>query len=108
MIDGWIVVVEDSKICSRLQPEVIRQTGMQTGRRKILLAVRSHRQERVVDIRGIRAAMDVRPVMIFHQDDENRLDGWQRISKSNTAEHQREKKNTTPLHKVVYARSQHR
>jgi hypothetical protein len=38
--------------------------------------------------------------MIFHQDDKNRLDGWQRIPKSNTAERQREKENTTTLHKV--------
>ncbi len=77
----------DSEIRSRLQPEVVRQTGMNAGRVVGVVGVGGHRQQRVVDIGRRRIALDVvgsvsRPVMVFHHNDEDGLD----VMKSGGAE----------------------
>src|SRR5437763_15103811 len=41
---------------------------------EIQLRVRALRQQRVVDVRSLRVALDRRPVLVLHQDDENGLD----------------------------------
>ena len=54
---GW-VVIQNPKICSGFQPEIIRQAGMDSRRVEILFSMRSHRQESVVDIRRRAVALD--------------------------------------------------
>ena len=75
VIHAGIAVVENAEIIARLEPEIVGQAGMNTGRIEVLLGMRSHRKQRVVDVRRRRISFDLRPVVIFHQDDENRLDG---------------------------------
>ena len=57
-INARRVVIQNPKIHSGFQPEVIWQAGMDTRRVEILFGVRNHRQESVVDIRRRTIAFD--------------------------------------------------
>ena len=67
-------VIEDAEVSPRLQPDVVRLAGMQVGRSKVSLRQGGHRQERVIDVRAVRVALNGGPIAIFHHDKEYRLD----------------------------------
>src|SRR5207247_9317764 len=75
------VVVEDPEVRPGLEPEVVGQTRVVVGRVVVLLRVRGDRQQRAVDVRGRRAALDARPVGVLHHDEEHCADGGRRRSR---------------------------
>ena len=75
VIHGWSAVVGDVEVRAGFQPQVVRQTGVEAGRREILFRVRGHRQDRVVEVRRQRrVAADRTPVLVLHRNDEHGLD----------------------------------
>jgi len=75
MIDAWRIIVNNTKIAARFEPEVVGFTWMAIGWVVVLLGVRRHGQKRVINVRCVRVSLDIGPVMILHQNDENGLDG---------------------------------
>src|SRR5213079_2283150 len=73
------VVVEDPEVRPGLEPQVVGQARVHVGRVVVLLRVRGDRQQRAVDVRGRRAALDARPVGVLHHDEEHRADGRRRL-----------------------------
>ena len=79
VLDGRRLVVENSEVGSGLQPDVIRRARMQIGRREVLLGARGDRQQGVVEVGTVGVAADVRPIVVFHQNEKNGLNVGQRI-----------------------------
>src|SRR5205823_14449053 len=75
------VVVEDPEVRPGLEPEVVGQTRVAVGRVVVLLRARGDRQQRAVDVRGRRAALDARPVGVLPHDEEHCADGGRRRSR---------------------------
>ena len=73
MVRAGSIVIQDPEVGAGLEPEVVGKTGMDSRRIEILLGAGGHRQEGVVGVGSRRAAFDLRPVMILHQDDEDGL-----------------------------------
>src|SRR5207247_10247119 len=76
-----VVVVEDPEVGPGLEPQVVGQARVVVGRVVVLLRVRGPRQQRAVDVRGRRAALDGRPVGVLHHDEEHCADGGRRRSR---------------------------
>ena len=69
----------DVEIGARFEPKIIGKALMRNaGRREILLGVRGHGQERVVDVGRVGIALDGGPILVFHSYNEHSLDGLQR------------------------------
>lgn len=78
-VHSRISVVGHSEVRTGFQPQVIGQAGVIIGWIVVLLGMRARRQQHVIDVRRGRAALDVRPVMILHDNDEHRLQGVMRV-----------------------------
>jgi len=80
VVDARRIVIQDSEVCPGLKPQVVGQAGMDARRIEVLLRVRSHRKQRLVNVRSVFLSFDVgvtrpaRPVVVLHQNDEERLD----------------------------------
>lgn len=98
MIHRGIIVVENAEIRAGLEPEIIRQAGMQAGWCEVLTAIGCHRQQRLIDIRRVGAVLNGRPILIFQKDNEYRLNRRQLARKGNRRNRKGEKKNNTSLH----------
>ena len=94
MVMRGIVVIENSKISSSFQPKVSRQARMNAGRVVILFAVGSHGQECVIQIRSIRVAFHLVPIVILQHDDKYGFERRHGIRKGKRGQrkHQGEKK----------------
>ena len=75
MVVRRIVVVQNAKIRARFEPQIIGQTRVQARRIVVFLAISSQRQQRVIQVGCIRAALEIRPIVVLEHDDEHRLDG---------------------------------
>src|SRR5205823_2776536 len=56
-------------------PQIVGQAGVVAGRVEVLFGVRGHGQQRGVEVGRGGAALDVRPVVVLHHDEEHCLDG---------------------------------
>jgi hypothetical protein len=74
MVDGWVTVIGNPEICAGFEPKIIREAGVNARRIEVLRRVGGHWQQRIVDVRRGRAALNLRPIMILHQNDEYRFD----------------------------------
>src|SRR6266567_3262598 len=72
MVEYWLVIIEDAKVRSGFEPEVVWLTRMNPRRVIVRTRIRGHREERVIDIGCGGVTSDIRPVMILHQDHEHR------------------------------------
>src|SRR3989475_1461557 len=68
-------VVADAEVRPGLEPQVVGRARMDAGRVVVLLRMRGHRQQGVVDVRGRGTVLDARPVVVLEEDDEHRVDG---------------------------------
>jgi len=50
MVAGRRPVVEDAAVAARLEPQVIGQAGMETGRVIVLCGARGQREQRAVEV----------------------------------------------------------
>ena len=76
-VGAGTAVIGDAEVRPRFEPKVIRLAGVIARRVVILRAVRRHGQQCVVDVRGGSVAQDVGPIIVFHQNNEDGLDGRQ-------------------------------
>ena|SRR5690242_1929794 len=74
VISSRRAVIENSKVGSCFQPQVIGQARLKFWGSVVLIGIGGHRQQRSVDIRGRRIATNICPILIFHDDYENGLD----------------------------------
>src|SRR5438132_1731969 len=75
VIVGGGVVVANAEVRPGFEPQVVGLTGVVAGGIVVLLGVRGHRQQSVVDVRRRGIPSDIRPVLILHDDDEHRRQG---------------------------------
>src|SRR5438128_3225944 len=75
VIVGGGVVVANAEVRSGFEPQVVGLTGVVAGGIVVLLGVRGHRQQGVVDVRRRGIPSDIRPVLVLHDDDEHRRQG---------------------------------
>ena len=92
VVGGRIVVIQDAKISSCLQPKIIGFARMQPRRGKILRAVRGSRQQYAIDEWRIDAALEGRPTVILQHDDEDGLNRRQ-VSRSGGETKQQKQQN---------------
>src|SRR5204863_242341 len=56
------------------QPQVVGQARVDTGRIEVLRGVRAYGEQGVIYVGRGRTARDIRPIVVFHHDEENRLE----------------------------------
>ena len=74
VVGGRQIVVVDAEVRAGFEPEIIGFAFDEAGRREILLRVRGHRQQSVVDVRAITVAVNRGPIFVLHHNDEHGLD----------------------------------
>ena len=77
--------VENPKVRPRFHPKIVRLARVQIIGRVELLAIGGHGEENIVDIRASGIALNVTPILVFHDDDKHcfygRRDNWGRTSR---------------------------
>ena len=73
------LIIEDAEVGPRLQPNIVGLAGMQTWRIVILVAVGGSGQEHGVNVWAVRAALDLAPIVVLHDDQEHVADPHERI-----------------------------
>src|SRR5215212_3733035 len=73
VVEARIGIIENIKLRAAFEPEIIRFAGMEVERSVVPQAIRSHGQKCAVYVRAILASLNVHPIMIFKQNDEDRL-----------------------------------
>src|SRR5256885_12610265 len=56
------------------QPQVVGQARVDTGRIEVLRGVRAYGEQGVIYVGRGRTARDIRPIVVLHHDEENRLE----------------------------------
>src|SRR5207248_10607281 len=63
-----------AEIGSGVQPQGVGQARVDTGRIEVLRGVRAYGEQGVIYVGRGRTARDIRPIVVLHHDEENRLE----------------------------------
>ena len=69
-----IIVVQNAKVGTGFEPEIVRKTGMEIGHIVVTFATRCHGQQCGVQVGSVSAPFHFCPGLVFQEDDENGLD----------------------------------
>src|SRR5207302_1002396 len=68
------VIGRYAEIGPGFQPQVVGQARVDTGRIEVLRGVRAYGEQGVIYVGRGRTARDIRPIVVLHHDEENRLE----------------------------------
>src|SRR5438105_1447934 len=68
------VIGQYAEIGPGFQPQVVGQARVDTGRIEVLRGVRAYGEQGVIYVGRGRTARDIRPIVVLHHDEENRLE----------------------------------
>jgi hypothetical protein len=97
-----VIVIQNSEICAGDEPKVIGKAGPQTRGSVVGVAIGGPREEEGIDERGAGIALDIGPVVVLHENNENSFDR-RKLARQTRGKPEHQSNSGSPqAHAVIY------